>query len=187
MADQQANKIKWAPIIVCALLGLFGIGYAFILRSAGFINTEPAFFGFTCLFIFTAIIVYTLPQLQELAFGGWKMTLREAEKRLYAREQTVRELMFALADISVMDSLNAGRLGPTGEFPVALSKWREKRIAKILDLVQATPDEKTNLRRYVPIYKGIDDAHNLNVPAPQREEAAAPYFNQLIEQLRRES
>ena len=67
-----------------------------------------------------------------------------------------------------------------------LAKWREKRVEKILDLAEATPDEKTKLRRFVPTYKGIDEAHKLNVPAPQREEAADPYWKQLIAQLRSE-
>jgi hypothetical protein len=101
MTDREADKTKWTPIIGCSAIGVLGVTYAFCLRYFGLISREPAFLGFTCLFIFTAVIVYALPQLQELAFGGWTVTLREAEKRKYAREEKVRELMLTLADLTV--------------------------------------------------------------------------------------
>ena len=141
LADQNSNTVKWLPIILCTLFGLLGVAYAFILRFFGFISTEAAFFGFTCLFIFMAIVIYALPQLEEFAFGGWKMTLREAEKRIYAKEQIVQDLMLTLADLSVMDSLNMGRLGPSGELAVVMpngeknalkrfSIWRTQRLSR---------------------------------------------------------
>jgi len=88
-----------------------------------------------------AIVIYALPQLEEFAFGGWKMTLREAEKRIYAKEQIVQDLMLTLADLSVMDSLNMGRLGPSGELAVVMpngeknalkrfSIWRTQRLSR---------------------------------------------------------
>jgi hypothetical protein len=185
-ADQNSNNVKWLPIILCSLFGLLGVAYAFILRFSGFISTETAFFGFTCLFIFTAIVIYALPQLEEFAFGGWKMTLREAEKRIYAKEQIVQDLMLTLADLSAMDSLNMGRLGPSGELAVVMRQWREERIETILELVNATPEQRLYLKRYVPIYQGLDDAFALPVPAPDRQQAAAPHAERLIAQLRSE-
>jgi hypothetical protein len=94
--------------------------------------------------------------------------------------------MLTLADLSVMDSLNIGRLGPSGELAVVMRQWREKRIETILDLVKATSAQKVYLIRYVPIYQGLDDAFALPVPAPERQQAAAPQADRLIAQLRSE-
>jgi hypothetical protein len=146
MGDKNANTPMWIPITLCILFALLGIAYSFSLRFFGFISTEAAFLGFTCFFIFTAIVVYTLPQLQELAFGGWKMTLRKAEARIYAKEQIVQKLMLTLADLAQLDTLNVGQVAErvkSGRIGDAIREWRVKRIDQILSLVNATEDQKT--------------------------------------------
>jgi hypothetical protein len=188
MAENESLKGNPPSVYLAFIVGIGGFLITIILRSCGLIPDWSVVFliGF---FILAAIAVHAFPRLEEINLRQFSIRLRkveEVEKRIYAKEQTVRELMVVLADIAVMDSLNAGRLGPWGELAVVLAKWREKRVEKILDLAEATPDEKTKLRRFVPIYKGIDEAHKLNVPAPQREEAADPYWKQLIAQLRSE-
>jgi hypothetical protein len=93
--------------------------------------------------------------------------------------------MLTLADLAVMETLNFGRLvGSKGAN--LMRQWRDKRIDKILDLVEATPDQKEYLKRYVPIYKGIDDAHALPYPPPTTEAAAAPYLEKLVAQFESE-
>jgi hypothetical protein len=111
--------------------------------------------------------------------------VKEAEKRIYAREETIQKLMLNLADLAVMDSLNFGRLSGT-EYGQLMRQWRDQRIDTILSLVEATPEQKAHLRRYVPIYKALDDAYALDLPHAERTAAAAPYNQQLLDQFRSE-
>jgi hypothetical protein len=111
--------------------------------------------------------------------------IKETENRIYATEKTVRELMLKLADLAAMETLNFSRLSGS-EYAQLMRQWRDKRVDEILDLVEATPEEKNHLRRYAPIYKGIDDANALPVPPPQRDEAAAPFWQQLRDLFRSE-
>jgi hypothetical protein len=67
-----------------------------------------------------------------------------------------------------------------------MRQWRDKRIDRILDLVEATPQQKSHLTRYVPIYKGMDDAHAMHITLPEREAAAAPFVKKLLDQFRSE-
>ena len=67
-----------------------------------------------------------------------------------------------------------------------MRQWRDKRVDKILELVEATPEQKRHLRRYVPTYKGLDDAHELPFPLAQREATAAPYIEKLLARFRSE-
>jgi hypothetical protein len=110
LAGQNSNSVKWLPILLCILFGLLGLVYAFLLGFFGFISTETAFFGFTCLFIFTAIVIYAFAATRRICLWWLEMTLREAEKRIYAKEQIVQDLMLTLADLLVMDSLNIGKI-----------------------------------------------------------------------------
>jgi len=188
LRETKSNERRWGRSTICMLVAILGSGYALWLRMSGLISTEAALFGFTCLFIFIAIVVYVLPQLQELNLKELKVVLREikeTESRIYATEQTVRELMLTLADLAVMETLNFSRLSGS-EFGELMRQWRDKRIDKILELVEATPNQKSHLRRYVPMYKGMDDAHAMPVTLPEREAAAAPFVQQLLDQFRSE-
>jgi hypothetical protein len=188
LREAKSNERRWWRGSLCILVAILGSGYALWLRMSGLISTEAALFGFTCLFIFIAIVVYVLPQLQELNLKELKVVLREikeTENRIYATEKTVRELMLKLADLAAMETLNFSRLSGS-EYAQLMRQWRDKRVDEILDLVEATPEEKNHLSRYAPIYKGIDDANALPVPPPQRDEAAAPFWQQLRDLFRSE-
>jgi pyruvate-formate lyase-activating enzyme len=65
-------------------------------------------------------------------------------------------------------------------------QWRDKRLEEILSLVDVTPEEKAYLRRYVPLYKALDEAHALPLTLPEREAAAAPHMQKLLDQFRSE-
>ena len=77
MPKTNSNEYKWLRGAICAALAILGAGYTLWLRVSGLINTEAAFLGFTCLFIFVGIVVYVLPQLQELNLKELKVVLRE--------------------------------------------------------------------------------------------------------------
>src|SRR5258708_235973 len=116
MPETKSNQCKWLRSTICILLVVFGTGYALWLRLSGLIHTEAGLFCFTSLFLFFAIVVYVLPQLQELNLKELKVVLREikeTEKRVYAGLDTVKELTLLMADTLMMHSLNANRLtGP---------------------------------------------------------------------------
>jgi hypothetical protein len=64
-----------------------------------------------------------------------------------------------------------------------MQEWKDDRVSKILEVVNATPEQKIYLNRFVPIYKGLDDARAVAVPLPEREEAAAPFLQRLLTRL----
>jgi len=104
------------------------------------------------------IVVEAFPRLAELNLGVTKLSVRlhevkEAEKRIYAREETIQKLMLSLADLAVMEGLNIGRLSGT-EWSLLMRQWRDKRIDTILSLVDATPEQKAHLRRYPALPHG---------------------------------
>jgi hypothetical protein len=79
-----------------------------ILRAYALIPDWSVIF-LIALFVLAAIVVHAFPRLEELNLRQSSIRLRkveEAEKRIYAREQTVRELMLTLADLAVMEALN---------------------------------------------------------------------------------
>jgi hypothetical protein len=109
MPKTESDKPGWLRRGICVALAILGTGYALLLRIFGLISSEAALFGFTCLFLFLAIVVYVLPQLQELNLKELKVVLREikeAEQRIYARADTMKKLTIRLADILTVHLLN---------------------------------------------------------------------------------
>jgi hypothetical protein len=174
----------WAAFAV----GIGGVLIAVVLRVSGLIPDWSVVVLIAVLAL-VAVAVHAFPRLEELNLRQLSIRLREvksAEERIYAKEQSVQELMLTLADLSAMESLNVGRLGPSGKLLDLMRKWRERRLEKILDLVSATPEQKANLQRFVPIYRAIDDAYALDLPAQDRQQAADPHVKKLIDQFQSE-
>jgi hypothetical protein len=184
MSEKTHPIRKLVAVCVVFVVSLTGV---LLLKNYGFIPDWSVPFLLLALVLF-AIVIYAFDRLEELNLRQGSIRLREvkeAEERIYAKEKVVQDLMLTLADLAVMDSLNVGRLTGT-LFSDLLRQWREKRIQKILELVQATPDQRTSLQRFVPLYQAVDRAHQLEVPFPEREKAAEPYNQQLIALLRSE-
>jgi len=187
MDEDESPKDNPLTAYLALIVGIGGILITIILRACALIPDWSVIF-LIAVFILAAIAVRAFPRLEEINLRQLSIRLRkveEAEKRIYAREKTVRELTLTLADLAVMETLNFSRLSGS-EFGDLMRQWRDKRVDKILELVEATPSQKNHLRRYVPMYKGMDDANALPVPLPQREAAAAPFVQQLLDQFRSE-
>jgi hypothetical protein len=183
--SEKAHSIR-KLVIVCLLFAVAVAG-VLVLKAYGFTPDWSVPFLIVSLML-AAFGIYAFDRLEEINLRVGSIRLREVkevEERIYAKEKVVQDLMLTLADLAVMDSLNVGRLTGT-LFSDLLRQWREKRIQKILDLVQATPDQRTSLQRFVPIYQAIDQAHQLQAPLPEREKAAEPPNEQLIDLLRSE-
>jgi hypothetical protein len=187
MDEDESSKDNPLTAYLAWIVGIGGILIAIILRVCAIIPDWSVIF-LIALFVLAAIAVGAFSRLEEINLRQLSIRLRkveEAEKRIYAREKIVRELMLELADLAAMETLNFSRLSGS-EYAQLMRQWRDKRVDEILDLVEATPEEKNHLRRYVPIYQGIDDANALPVPPPQRDEAAAPFWQQLRDQFQSE-
>jgi len=155
---------------------------------SGLIGTEVALFGFTCLFIFIAIVVYVLPQLQELNLKELKVVLREikdAEKRVYAGLDTVRELALLIADTLMMHSLNANRLtGP--DFAELYHEWQTHHLLKISRLIEATPEDQEHLLRYSSLYQALDAALARDQKDPEKLQALEEAGQKIRDLMKRE-
>jgi len=188
MPETKSNERRWVRSTICILVAILGTVYALWLRMSGLISTEAALFGFTCLFIFIAILVYVLPQLQELNLKELKLVLREiqdAEKRVYAGLDTVRQLTLLIADTLMMHSLNANRLtGP--ELSELYHEWQTHQLLKISRLIEATPQDQEHLMRFFPLYDSLDAAVARDQKDPEKEQAIKGALEKIQEQLKRE-
>ena len=187
MDEDESPKDNPLTAYLALIVGIGGILITIILRACALIPDWSVIF-LIAVFILAAIAVRAFPRLEEINLRQLSIRLRkveEAEKRIYAREKTVRELTLTLADLAVMETLNFSRLSGS-EFGDLMRQWRDKRVDKILELVEATPEQKSHLRRYVPMYKGMDDANALPIPPPQRDAAAAPFVQKPLDQFRSE-
>ena len=187
MAENESPKDNPATAYLAWFVGIGGILITVILRACALIPDWSVIFLIPP-FILAAIAVHAFPRIEELNLRQFSIRLskvEEAEKRIYAREQTVKDLILALADINAMDSLNFGRLAGS-QYSELIRQWRDKRLEKILNLVDVTPEEKAYLRRYVPLYRALDEAHALPLALPEREAAAAPHMQKLLDQFRSE-
>jgi hypothetical protein len=183
MSEKTHPTRKLVAVCVVFVISLIGV---LVLKNYRFIPDWSVPFLLLALVLF-AIVIYAFDRLEELNLREGSIRLREAkeaEDRIYAKEKVVKDLMLALADLAVMDSLNVGRLTGT-LLSDLLRQWREKRVEKILDLVEATPDQRVSLQRFVPIYKAIDSAHE-KPTVQEREKAAEPHTEKLITLLRNE-
>jgi hypothetical protein len=161
----------------------------FWLRLSGLISTEVALFGFTCLFIFVGLVIYLLPDLQELNLKELKLVLREikdAEKRIYARVDTLKQLSILLADILLMHDLNIGRLSSTDDDGKLLRKWHDKKRSELLGLIGATPHESNHILRFRDLFDNFDSACARPQSEPGRMNAITEARAKIQEQLKRE-
>jgi hypothetical protein len=150
---------------------------------------KPPFFGFTCLFIFVGIVVFVLPNLQELNLKELKVVLRdikEAEQRIYARVDTLKQLSMVLADILIMHDVNIGRLSTGPEDYKLLREWLDKKREQVLTLVEATPEESANLLRFRNLYDSFDSECERPQDDPGKAEALDRSLQKIREQFKRE-
>jgi hypothetical protein len=188
MPETKSNQHKWLRTTICILLALAGTGYALWLRLSGLIHTEAALFCFTCLFLFLAIVVYVLPQLQELNLKELKVVLREikeTERRVYAGLDTVRELALLMADTVMMQNLNTNRLtGP--DFSELYHEWQTHQLLKISRLIEATPEDQEHLLRFVGLYSALDAELARDQRDPGKEQSVKAAGRKIQDLLKRE-
>jgi hypothetical protein len=189
MPQTESNNPGWLRSGVCIAIAILGTGYSLWLRTSGLIGSEAALFGFTCLFLFLAIVVYVLPQLQELNLRELKVVLREikeAEQRIYARADTMKKLTIRLADILTMHLLNIGRLtGP--DFALSIQKWQTSQLGEMLTDLEVTPEETERLERFRVLYNNLDAALSRDQKDPEKEKAIGEAGRKIRELLDRES
>jgi hypothetical protein len=126
MSEDKSSKDNpptgWAAFAI----GIGGVLIAIVLRVSGLIP-HWSVVVLIAVFALVAVAVHAFPRLEELNLRQLSIRLREvkaAEERIYAKEQSVQELMLTLADLSVMDSLNVGRL--VGKTPRSNAKMEGK-------------------------------------------------------------
>jgi hypothetical protein len=189
MANNKSTGARWVRGSLCVFIAVVGTAYALILKIYGLVGTEATFFGFTCLFIFVGIVVYILPELQELNLKELKVVLRdikEAEQRIYARVDTLKQLSMVLTDILIMHDVNIGRLSTGPEDYKLLREWLDKKRAEVLTLVEATPAESANLLRFRNLYDSFDSEIERPQNDPGKEEALDRALQKIREQFKRE-
>jgi hypothetical protein len=147
--DDSPNHAPTAAYLALAV-GLGGILIAVLLRVTGLI-ADWILLVLIAVFVLAAIVVYAFPRLEELNLRQLSIRLREVkavEQRIYARWDKLRELSIEPADAINMHNSSIGRMFGT-EQAERLLKWQKNRVTKILDLIDATPEEKDHLARFV--------------------------------------
>jgi hypothetical protein len=189
MSQNTSPKDKSSAYMAIAV-GFGGILITIILRAVSLIS-EVTVAGLMALFLCVAIVVYALPRVQYVSLRKLEMRLskvEQAEKRIYAREEVVKELTLTLADLALFETLNVGRVAErfgAGRIGEAIRQWRQKRIDKILNLVEANQEQKAYLMRYDPFFKPIEDAYNRLADQPEeRRKIVVPEIEKLIAKLK---
>jgi hypothetical protein len=189
MLKTESNTPGWLRSSICIAIAILGTGYSLWLRTSGLVSSEAALFGFTCLFLFLAIVVYVLPQLQELNLKELKVSLREikeVEQRIYARADTIRALTIKLADILTMLLLNISRLNDI-KFMRSLRSWQAHRLTEILKMLDVKPEEIEHLKRFQVLYDRFDASVTGDQNDPANLRAAEEALKKIQELLNLES
>jgi len=112
MDEDESPKDNPLTAYLAWIVGIGGILITIILRACALIPDWSVIF-LIAVFVLAAIVVHAFPRLEELNLRQLSIRLREvkdAEQRIYAKEETVQNLVLTLTDLAVMDSLNFGRL-----------------------------------------------------------------------------
>lgn len=187
MSEDGSNRITWIRGAFCFLVAIGGTVYSLWLKAQSLVGTDLTFFAFTSVFLFLALVIYALPRLEQFSLKDMSATLAKveaAEKRIYAEVKTVKQLSIALCDMLMMHDLNLGRL--TGPDLLGLARrWQDKQLSKVLEVIEATSEEREHLQRFRVLYDALDAA--LALPSgSEKTDAINSAFIAIKGQIERE-
>ena len=84
-----------------------------------------------------------------------------------------------------MHDLNIGRLGDEHHIKT-LRAWQDAQLEKVLELIEATPEEKLYLMRFARLFEDADALYK-QPPSEERNKVIEQEWQKIHEQIKKET
>ena len=108
--------------------------------------------------ILLGIVLHGFGRLQELDLKNLRLVLREIDqtkKELFVREERIKSIVVPLAQIMAFTGASEGRWGST-ETAKIKRKWYRRKLQELVEQLDLSPNEATEIHKYMDKYDQID-------------------------------
>jgi hypothetical protein len=152
--------MNWIPtvrILIAACVAIIGVAVSHNWKLAGTIG-ETTFVIFVFLSVFVSLIIAFNHRLLSLSLRDWKLELAKVEsarKDVEKREQSVRRIATALAEIAMFLAAFQRRFGSEQTQDLEV-QWLTHKVSLLLQGMAVSDEERRRVFQYLDAVKKMD-------------------------------